>query len=316
MPSIGGGLTSRCFAASGEGGTTVTTITAAVPSMCSRPPYSRVHGTDVGSRKAPQITNRWTLLSLRLEGSLCPVLQNFKVVGHLTVLCDIAHPPQSAANRRVRTAGAGQVSAPNDVQATPTVTSTSSEECSETHIYLQTRRALPQERSGMSWPVTEVRTDTRAQVLDAPTDAVLVGRRTSDGSQGVTQPEELLERVVRRELNTNASAKKSNPNQACDITEASAGVAHHHAYGCEPPAFESASHESQQWECLSNSSGQPSHYVYSAGKQNEGNEKQQQRSPSLGPSVKHYEVQPEAEETERLRKLHGRRISAKCSVIN
>ncbi|KAH9371706.1 hypothetical protein HPB48_016707 [Haemaphysalis longicornis] len=61
--------------------------------------------------------------------------------GHLTVLCDIAHPPEAAANRRVRTAGAGQVNAPNDVQATPTVTSASSGDCSAVRIYLQTGRA-------------------------------------------------------------------------------------------------------------------------------------------------------------------------------
>ncbi|KAH9374337.1 hypothetical protein HPB48_017546 [Haemaphysalis longicornis] len=66
--------------------------------------------------KSPQVTNRWTLLPLRLEGPLCSVLQS--VEGFF----DIAHPPEAAANRGFRKAGASQVSAWNDVQATPSVT--------------------------------------------------------------------------------------------------------------------------------------------------------------------------------------------------
>ncbi|XP_077557390.1 uncharacterized protein LOC144172577 [Haemaphysalis longicornis] len=61
--------------------------------------------------------------------------------GHLTVLCDIAHPPQATANGRARMAGGGQATAPNDGQATPSVTSASSGDCSAARIYLQTGRA-------------------------------------------------------------------------------------------------------------------------------------------------------------------------------
>lgn len=89
-PSIGCRFASRCFAASDEGGITVTAL-AAVSSLCSRPPYNRVHGTDVTPGKAPQIASRGTMLPLWHEKSFFPCLQGVKVIGLHSIFPGTSH---------------------------------------------------------------------------------------------------------------------------------------------------------------------------------------------------------------------------------